>query len=193
MWAVVDTLSSSTAERDTHCFFPFSFCVQFNSLSVPVWLSSSPPTLNLFLLPSIIVRSSISSGSISALHNKGFFVGIQGPFWLLKLMARSPLWWHPEMTRMDSTVTSSDSRQNWWIDKSDSRENKYTNRLREMGTDDTGRLRTKQTQDGQTLKTHWSYADVSRTKTSCCWRPSESQPPDLLVIWSFMQFVILSM
>ncbi|CAK6957799.1 hypothetical protein FQN60_004794%2C partial [Scomber scombrus] len=32
-----------------------------------------------------------SSGSISTLHNKGFFVGTQGPFWLVRLVARSLL------------------------------------------------------------------------------------------------------
>lgn len=64
---------------------------------------------------SIIVRN--RSGSITTLHNKGFFVAIQGPFWLVRLVARSLLCWHPEMTRMGSWVTWNGPQRDWWIDR----------------------------------------------------------------------------
>lgn len=128
-----------TPEGHTWLLPSFSLCL-FNVLSVPIWLTSLPSfcisssSPLVFLLLSIIVRNSnsggSSSGSISTLHNKGFFVGIQGPFWLVRLVARSLLWWHPEMTRMDSSVTLNDPQQDWWIDRVTAEKKKNTNRLR---------------------------------------------------------------
>lgn len=60
---------------------PSFFLCSFHSL--PLSDSKPPPHLclpSVVLLLSIIVRNNISSGSISALHNKGFLSGHKGPF-----------------------------------------------------------------------------------------------------------------
>lgn len=78
--------------------------------------------------------------------------------------------------------------------QSDSRENKYTNRPRgvETGEEKTHAGRRKdEIKDGQTPKTHAEVeqtVSVSCDNICCCWS-LRSVP---LVIWSFMQFVILS-